>query len=190
MNYYRIIVYFIIALALILSGVFIRGCFSKPDWKQSNSNAISNQKPKEVLYTVADFKKYQHVADSLALLKVVPKTRYLNKYIHLKDTIRIHDTVVNGDYEVPGPPLEESDIRFISVSKPCYSLTAICYPDTSIVDLMLNNDIQIFEYWHHAVSPFIKRVWKWNFSKVNEVKAINCNGDTMNVIDNIRIEKR
>jgi hypothetical protein len=188
MNWIKPCIFIVIALALFFSGFGVAKC-KRAEVKQNIDNILSGEKPREVTYTVKQFQNYKKLADSLAKINGIT-TKYLNRYIHIIDTIKVRDTISNDlgldfGYEIP------EDCRVINVSEKCYALTVLSYPDTSIIDFAYPLDIHIFGFWKHTYTPFVKRVWKWNFSKINEMKAVNrCSGDSLNIEDNIIIEKR
>lgn len=185
-SWIKYIIYFVVIVGLLVSGALINRCSNKPDWKQSNSNQISEIKPREVLYTVKDFEQYKHTADSIAKANNIPKTKYLTKYIRITDTLIISDTIrPEKDY------ILTEECRVINYANPCLNLEVVSMLDTNIVTAKINYDIFVFDYWKYSYSPFVKRLWKFDFSKINEIKVVNaCSGDTVKVIDNIKIIKR
>lgn len=178
--------YVVFAVSILLNIFLLKGCEIDKQIAESNSNQITGIKAREVVYNGSQMKSFLAKNDTVTASKI--KVKYITKYIRLTDTIRYLDTVPN-EYESTNEL--ESDIRQIIIDNSCYKLNVLSFPDTSYTDLDIIYNIGITDYWKHEVSPFVKRVWIWNFDKIHEVKAVNiCSGDSINVGNNIKVIKR
>ena len=150
---------------------------------------LSNEKT----YTKREFEQYMVYADSLAQSKGI-KTKQIVKYIRLgltfSDSVKIANTI-KPDLDL-GLDLidDELDVRFIDVQENCYTTNVVSYPDTSIVQTQFNSDIDAFLYWEHLYTPFIKRVFKGFDKTYTGIAILRCNGDTIPILDNIKVIKK
>jgi len=79
--WFKIITYFSLLVVIFISGYLIKGCSNKPDFKQSNSNLISQDSSREIIYTQKEFdEKIKHATDSLNKVNI-PKTKTITKYL-------------------------------------------------------------------------------------------------------------
>ena len=188
MNYYKLAFYVIFAVSVLLNIFLFKGCENNKQIAESNSNLISGIKPREVTYTTLQFQEYQRQADSTAKANGI-QTKIIKKYIYIHDTLKFLDTVKNEELGQPMP--EDEQLRIASSEDKCYSATVFSYPDSSIFEVSYPLDLEIFDYSRHTYTPFVRRLWLWDFSKISEVKAVNnCNGEVINIEKNINVIKR
>jgi hypothetical protein len=204
---FKIIVYLVVILGLFFSGFFIKGCSNKPDFKESNSAQISGDSSREIIYTRTEFdEKIKQATDSLAKVNNIPKTKtiikYLKQHLTASDSFNIANTFKpDNDFFIDTELSFDTtnyDVRFFNNESGCFIVSGVSMPDTTILSMDYNTDIETYFYWQWNKPTFLKRLITtkgglslFDFSKYNDAVSLSsCNGDTINISKNILIIKK
>lgn len=138
----------------------------------------------EKKYTKKEFQAYQKYADSSAASKGI-KTKYITRYTKIKETIT--DTV----FLPLERPSTESDVQVFHYNSTCLNAFGIVQNDSVELSYSYNNELHLFNYWRHSTTPFIKRLFTWEFSKTYSAICVSaCSGDTLQILENIELIKK
>lgn len=194
MNYIKPILTAIAIILLICLGMFIGCQHNKPDIAQSNSNQIAKDSSREVVCSREEIEILLADHDSAILANLKPKQiiRYLKAKLTLSDSLRI------ANYFKPLPTIDgelsfdtTSDVRFFDEIKDCYIINGISYPDTTILSIKFESGITTVLYWKWKRDTFLKRLFHFDFSKINDcVSILNCNGDSLAIQNNIVVTRK
>jgi hypothetical protein len=186
--------FIVIALILFFGGLMIGCNHNKSDFKQSNSNQITKDSSREVLYTTEEVHQFLQDHDSAILANLKPK--YIDRLIKLKLTYS--DSVGIANYFKPKEILPDSeysnidyDVRFFDVEKDCYKISGISYPDTTILQTDFSTEITTVLYVKYKYPTWFKRLTHLCWSNYNDcISLMNCNGDSLNVQNNIKVIRK
>lgn len=135
-------------------------------------------------YSAAEFKAYQHGADSTAKANGI-KTKLIHHYTKITEVI--HDTI-KLPLITDNPTI---DIRTFQEKTDCYEIFGIVYPDTIELQYHHENSYDIFNYEKYNYPTFIKRLLHFDFDKFNSAMVISsCSGDTVLIKENIEIIRK
>lgn len=192
---YKIIPYAIIIISVIVNILQFKGCSKDKEIKQSNSNQISGDVSREVVYTVEEVQQFLADHDSSILATIKPKIikHIIKAELNYEDSQKIANKFNNPDYYIDTNKYDSDvDVRFIDMIDKCQAVNVVSFPDTSIISTHFNSDILTIMFEQYKYNTFIKRILHWfNFSKYNDcITILECSGDTLKVEKNIKVIKK
>lgn len=194
MNYFKLSFYVVFAVSILLNIFLLKGCKKDKQIAQSNSNQISKDSSREVVYSVEEIQTFLAAHDSATLSNIKPKfiTKYVCARLSFSDSVKIANSIRPvQDEEIVSQTIPEDDVRFINVQKECYNVNVISYKDSSIVQTDFNSDLSLILFQKYKYSTFLKRCLHWfDFSKINDsAMMLNCAGDSIPIKSNFIIQK-